>query len=201
MWKVCVLIMSIGIIVGMAFYLLRKSVSTKTELIEGGEDATHGIIRVSGFYQEHSVDLLVLPKRNRSNLYEYPGGMRNKGQSALDASLRELYEETGINIQKSNNILQCEKQTPGSSRHKPRVIAGFLVTGVDFSKYSAFNSRISPSNSRFKSTPYELHDIYENSNLVKQINGFFKISRDKKSILFNVKANTKLILKPETCFN
>lgn len=66
-------------------------------------------IRVTGLLIESGKLLLVKQKVSPSRLWSLPGGRLEQGETLKKAIIRELYEETGLNVKVIRLLYICEK--------------------------------------------------------------------------------------------
>lgn len=64
--------------------------------------------------------------RTRKNNWSIPKGLKDPGESELEAALRELNEETGINL-KPENILFAFSLSPSMYKTRKKILNAFLI--------------------------------------------------------------------------
>ncbi len=102
-------------------------------------------IRVSVVAVEDSKILLVKHRKGSQQYWVLPGGRLEYGETFVDCAVRELKEETGLEIEVERFIFLSEAIAPDRSRHivniyvKAKIVGGKLqlgnepvLAGVDF---------------------------------------------------------------------
>ncbi len=91
--------------------------------------------RVSVIIVEDEKILLVKHRKGNSLYWVLPGGRLEYGETFIDCAVRELQEETGLNVQAEEFLFLSEAIAPDLSRHivnvylKAKVIGGKLRLG------------------------------------------------------------------------
>jgi len=101
--------------------------------------------RVSVIIVENEKILLVKHRKGSRLYWVLPGGRLEYGETFIDCAVRELQEETGLNVQPEKFLFLSEAIAPDRSRHivnvylKAKVIGGKLrlgnepvLAGLDF---------------------------------------------------------------------
>ena len=79
--------------------------------------------------------LISHPTRTRWNNWSIPKGLMEKGEDVYDVCVRELYEETGIDINKIN-ILSSHRLPTRKYQKQEKSLDSFLViTDTDFTNH------------------------------------------------------------------
>lgn len=92
-------------------------------------------IRVSVLIVENEKILLVKHRKNDREYWVLPGGRLEYGETFVDCALREMKEETGLDIQPQEFLFLSEAIAPDLSRHivnvylKASVIGGTMRLG------------------------------------------------------------------------
>ncbi|MCK5863495.1 MAG: NUDIX domain-containing protein [Candidatus Hydrogenedentes bacterium] len=74
-------------------------------------------VRVAAVIIRDNTILLAEHRKNNKTYYLLPGGGVDQGETLHDALVRELWEETRLEIQPARLLFVCESIAPDTSRH------------------------------------------------------------------------------------
>ncbi len=95
---------------GGFFKTLFSGGSATSVFMQAPKDFSHAV-EVAGCYCEHEGKILLLlrhPQKPQGNTWCVPGGKLDKGETPLQAVVREVKEETGIHLP-SESLIYCKK--------------------------------------------------------------------------------------------
>ncbi len=99
----------------------------------GSSESTNGIVSTRAFIYRNDGKLLLArraPKGEQSDLWEFPGGKIDLGESPQEAVIRETREETGIDIDLTSDPLLVHSRSIEDGKHKGKLYTSIGFTAV-----------------------------------------------------------------------
>lgn len=122
--------------------------------------------------------------KNKEEYYTIPGGGREEGETIEEATIREIKEELGIDINLTDKCYEIQSQDRKQYFYIAEYKAGKIgsgqgeeMTNVDYEKYGRYISEIVPINeiSKINLLPDEIKNI-----IVSNLNEIFKLEEEPK---------------------